>query len=62
MGKKKKQTNYIPLHMYGIWDKQEKVIKQVSLDPEIIEFDMLLLDEDRYSIGEFDICLTFTEE
>ena len=60
MDKKKKKTKeetLIPVHIYGIWDKVEKKLKYITLDEESIDFEMLLLDENQFSLGEFDIYL-----
>jgi hypothetical protein len=54
---KKVENKLLPVHIYGIWDVKEKKLIYITLNEEDAEFEMLLKDVEKYSLGEFDIYL-----
>jgi hypothetical protein len=55
---KKNEPLYIPLHIYGIFDKKQKEITMITLDRDEIDMELALAGEnENISECEFDITL-----
>lgn len=53
----KRKSKPLSVHIWGIFDIQEKKLVKVSLDENEIDTDLVFMPDERYSMCEFDIVL-----